>query len=142
MTFLYGAKQIIFLSFLIFYIKSDDVINIDEWDNNEKTSEFSNMININSYAFDSFTGSELFLINDTSTLYFNYPSNNNKKSKSIPNSINIKGIQPLLMKYEENVFYFCAYSDSFQSLIRINESWQIDTIFKYENKTGTRLKCI
>ena len=44
------------------YIKSDNenIINVEVWEDNSKSSDL-NISDINSYAFDSVTGAELFL---------------------------------------------------------------------------------
>ena len=104
----------IYLS-ILYYIKCQEV-NIKIWNRTEKIEGY-NFEDINSYAFDSDTGAELFLINHKSELYLK----DEAYTITIKNITDINEIHSPLIKLN-SFYYFCCSSS--QELMKIDGNTQ------------------
>ena len=120
------------------YIKSDNenIINVEVWEDNSKSSDL-NISDINSYAFDSVTGAELFLYEDKTKLYLK----ENSEPKYIPNTKDIKEIQSPLIKIDTSSYLLCGSLSDKEVLINIKND-TIKILEEYKKTNNKRLKCL
>ena len=135
MTLFFNQNIVIFITLFFLINSKDNIINVDVWERNQKNYNLK-ISNINSYIFDSVTGAELFLYNNTNNLYLKHNSGENE----IPNIFNIKELQSPLINVNTS-YYFCGSLENSQALMMfINNEIKIIKNFTLDN--NKRLKCL